>query len=55
MTDTVTLKPAPDRLVRKEDGEQLATTGERLVLNSYWRRRLDDLDVTVVKNRSDAK
>ncbi|MBI0530092.1 DUF2635 domain-containing protein [Sphingomonas sp. TX0522] len=59
MTDTVTLKPAPDVRVRKEDGALLAAAGEPVPLNAYWRRRLADEDVVAVspkpKTRSDAQ
>lgn len=45
---TVTLKPAADVVVRKQDGKPLAADGEAVELNSYWQRRLDDRDVVVV-------
>lgn len=59
MTEIVTLKPAPDVRVRKEDGVLLAVAGEPVPLTAYWRRRLADEDVVAVppksKPRSDAQ
>lgn len=43
-----TLQPAPDRRVRKPDGTLLAAAGERIELNSFWQRRIDDGDVLIV-------
>lgn len=45
---TVTLKPAPDVVVRKQDGTPLDAAGEAVELNSYWQRRIDDGDVVPV-------
>ena len=44
----ITVTPAPHRLVRKPDGAPLAADGERVDLNSYWQRRIDDGDVVVI-------
>lgn len=45
---TVTLKPAVDALVRKQDGTPLAAAGEPIEINSYWTRRINDGDVVAV-------
>ena len=50
MSDTVVLKPAGHNLVRNPDtGGHIDKSGQPIVLNSYWRRRIKDGDVTEVK------
>lgn len=46
--NTVILKPAPDRNVRKPDGPHLAAEGEPVPKNTYWQRRLNEGDVKIV-------
>jgi len=41
------LKPAPGLRVRKPDGSILAADGESVVVNTYWRRRLNHGDVVL--------
>lgn len=45
---TMTLKPAADVVVRKQDGTPLAAAGEPVELSSYWQRRLNDGDVVAI-------
>lgn len=46
MTQSLFVKPAEGRRVRKEDGTLLAEDGEAVdVTRAYWRRRLDDGDI----------
>ncbi len=52
---TVTLKPAADVVVRKQDGKPLAAAGEAVELNSYWQRRLNDGDVVLVEAKPKGK
>lgn len=52
--NTVTLKPAPDRNVRKPDGTLLSADGEELPLTTYWRRRLNEGDVEIVNQPEEA-
>ena len=51
-TQLTRLKPAsPDLLVRKEDGSgMLAPEGEAVLMSSYWRRRISDGDVVLIKD-----
>lgn len=44
----ILVTPAPDRRVRKPDGQLLAADGERVEPNSYWQRRIADGDVVVI-------
>jgi len=41
-----TLRPADGRRVRKQNGELLKDEGEAIEIDAFWRRRLDDQDVT---------
>lgn len=43
-----TLKPAPDRVARHQDGRPLADKGEEVTLDPWWMRRLIDQDVVIV-------
>lgn len=52
---TVTLKPAADVVVRKQDGKPLAAAGESVELNSYWQRRLNDGDVVLAEAKPKGK
>lgn len=45
MAKTLTLKPKAGLLVRRPDGQHLATGGETVADIPYWRRRLRDGDV----------
>ncbi|WP_374631813.1 DUF2635 domain-containing protein [Ferrovibrio sp.] len=47
MSDTVTLQPKPGLKLRKPDGSIMAEAGEAIVMDSFWKRRLLDGDVTV--------
>ncbi len=55
MTEKVFIKPGvmPDGKtpikVRKPIGSHLAEDGEEVILDSYWRRRLEDRDVVQVE------
>lgn len=50
MSEPVKIKPAGHNLVRNPDtGGHLDKAGEPIVLNAYWRRRISDGDVVVVK------
>lgn len=52
--DTIKIKPAPDRRVRRPDGSLLE--GEDTVeRSSYWMRRLQDGDVLLVETKKGAK
>lgn len=45
MTEMITIKPAPDRRARHENGRLLAAGGEMVARSPYWLRRLADEDV----------
>lgn len=49
MSEFKVLKPAGDRKVRRPDGYHLRATGERVEMNTYWRRRLAAGEVEEVK------
>lgn len=50
MSKPVVIKPAGRNLVRNPDtNRHLDKTGEPIILNSYWRRRIADGDVVEVK------
>lgn len=52
--DTIKIKPAPDRRVRRPDGSLLE--GEDTVeRSSYWMRRLQDGDVVLVETLVETK
>ena len=56
MSEPVVIKPAGKNLVRNPDtGGHLGKDGENVVLTSYWRRRIKDGDVTVVKQPEQTK
>ena len=52
---TMSLKPAADVVVRKQDGTPLAAAGEAVELNSYWQRRLNDGDVVLAESEAAAE
>ncbi len=54
MINRVILKPARAYVVRTPEGDLLPDDGLEVVLNTYWRRRLDAGDVVEVK-RKEAK
>jgi hypothetical protein len=47
--DTWILKPAPGHSVRKQNGEQLKTAGERVPKNTYYQRRVNEGGAVEVK------
>ncbi len=49
MSEQKHLRPAPGLKVRRPDGAHLSETGETVVVNSYWQRKLDAGDVTEFK------
>jgi len=50
------IKPAKTAVpVRKQNGEYLADTGEKVERSSYWIRRLNEGDVIEIKAQSATK
>ncbi|QPT08584.1 DUF2635 domain-containing protein [Sphingomonas paucimobilis] len=49
-----TLRPADGRRVRKPDGQLLKDEGEPIEIDTFWRRRLDDQDVTATDDTTEA-
>lgn len=49
MQESKILKPTDGRQVRRPDGRHLRPEGERVVLDTYWRRRLKAGEVEEVK------
>lgn len=50
----IIVKPKPGLTVRKPDGSKLQADGERVSRTSFWIRRLQDGDVTEVKQAAKA-
>ena len=48
MTKKEIIKPKDGLQVRKPDGTHLKKDGEKIELNSYWRRRLADGSIEVI-------
>lgn len=48
MSESKVLKPVGDRKVRHPDGRHLRGEGERVVMTTYWRRRLAGKEVEEV-------
>ncbi|MDP2548483.1 MULTISPECIES: DUF2635 domain-containing protein [unclassified Oceanobacter] len=46
------VKPAPGKQVRTETGAVIATGGQQVQDNSYYRRRIKDGDLVLVKSKS---
>ncbi|MFK4751442.1 DUF2635 domain-containing protein [Oceanobacter antarcticus] len=46
------VKPAPGKQVRTETGAVIATGGQNVQDNSYYRRRIKDGDLVLVKSKS---
>lgn len=50
MSDIVTIRPAPGRKVRKQNGQVLAADGEQVVWNSHWLRQQRAGDIERVQD-----
>lgn len=51
----VTVKPAEGRQVRKENGQVIDAAGEHIILNGYYRRRINDGDLIKVADKKTSK
>lgn len=52
---TIRVRPIEGRAVRHPDGRPLEEAGEWVTNHPYWRRRLDDGDVSIELPRRTAK